>query len=125
MSKEKSDQEDDVRRSQIKLKQEQIDLERACNEARVFKVKQYGDAMRNSMSKMKENSPIEFLPFIKNFERLVKELVVPKELYVTLLTPYSSEKCWSLFNRLQGGVATSYDYIKDYLMDQLHLAQFS
>ena len=60
------------------------------------------------MSKMGENSPLEFLPFIKNLERLANESPVPKEVYVTLLTPYLSEKCRALINRLQGGDASSY-----------------
>jgi len=40
---------------------------------------------------MGENSPLEFLPFINNFERLLSDLSVPDDLYVTLLTPYLSE----------------------------------
>ena len=64
--------EDRFKRDQIKLQQDQLDFERSRNEARVFKLKQYGDAIRNSMSKMGENSPLDFLPFIKNFERLLQ-----------------------------------------------------
>ena len=76
------DIQDEFRRDQLKIQKERLDLERTRNEAKVFKLKQYGDAIRNSMSKMGENSPLEFLPFIKNFERLLKELSVPSELYV-------------------------------------------
>jgi len=73
------------------------------------------------MSKMGENSPLEFLPFINNFARLLSELSVSDDIYVTLLTPYLFEKCRSLINRLQGGDVKSYSYVKQYLLEQLRL----
>jgi len=51
-------------------------------------------------------------------ERLLNELSVPNDLYVSLLTPYLSEKCRSLINRLQGDVKS---YVKQYLLEQLRL----
>jgi len=74
--------EQELRRSQLKIQEERLALESERNEAKVFKLKQYGDAIRNSMSKMGESSPLEFLPFIKNFESLLSELSVPDDLYV-------------------------------------------
>ena len=37
------------------------------------------------------------------------------------MTPYLSERCRTLVNRLQGDDATSYDYVKKYFMEQLRL----
>jgi len=65
--------------------------------------------------------PSIFLPFIANFERLFDSLVVPPELRVSLITPYLSDRCRNLINRLQGEDATSYEFVKQYLMDQLRL----
>ena len=70
---------------------------------------------------MSEHSPLDFLPFIAKFENLLIELSVHKDLWVTLMTPYLSERCRTLVNRLQGDDATSYDYVKKYLMEQLRL----
>ena len=119
--REKFEYEKLYKRDQIKIQQDQLALDHRRYEAKVFKLKQYGDAIRNSMSKMGENSPLEFIPFITNFERLSNEIGVPKELQVSLLTPYLSENCRSLVNRLQGSDATSYDYVKTYLLQQLRL----
>ena len=116
--------EDGFRQEQLRLQTEQLDFAKQKeqkNEALVFRVKQYGDAIRNSVSKMTDNSPIDFLPFIANFERLFDSLVVPPELRVSLITPYLSDRCRNLINRLQGEDATSYEFVKQYLMDQLRL----
>lgn len=113
--------EDQFKEEQIRVQRDQLAMDLRRQEAKVFKLKQYGDALRNSMSKLGDNSPLEFIPFINNFERLLKELTVPNELRVPLLTPYLSDKCRSLLNRLQGNDATSYDYVKTYLMQQLRL----
>jgi len=69
------------------------------------------------VSKMNENTPHEFLPFITKFDTLE----VPNELRVALITPYLSEKCRTLLNQCTGEDASSYDDIKEYLMSQLRL----
>ena len=40
---------------------------------------------------------------------------------MSLISPYLSDRCHNLINRLQGEEATSYDFVKKYLMDQLRL----
>jgi hypothetical protein len=113
--------EDKFREQQLMLQAEQIKLERERRETKVSQLKHYGDAIRNSVSKLKENSPLEFIPFINNFERLFAELKVPSELRVALITPYLSEQCRNLVSRLEGSDVSSYDFVKTYLMRQLRL----
>src|SRR5208282_2659323 len=106
--------EDGFRQDQLRLQTEKLDFAKQKeqkNEALAFRVKQYGDAIRNSVSKITDNSPIDFLPFIANVERLFDSLVVPPELRVSLITPYMSDRCMNLINRLQGEDATSYDFV--------------
>jgi len=113
--------EENFRDSSLRLQTEKLEFERRKDEALVFKLKQYGDAIRNSVSKMSDNSPIDFLPFIANFERLFESLAVPADIRVSLISPYLSDRCRNLINRLQGEEATSYEFVKKYLMDQLRL----
>jgi hypothetical protein len=113
--------EDRFRADQLKLQREQLEWDKQRNATRVFQLKQYGDAIRNSVSKMDENSPLDFLPFIANFERVFTELSVPDGLRVALITPYLSEQCRTLINRLQPVDASSYIFVKKYLMEQLRL----
>jgi hypothetical protein len=61
--------------------------------SKVRKLKQYGDAIRNMVYKMSDNTPHEILPFITKFGQVFETLEVPDELRVSLLTPYLSEKC--------------------------------
>ena len=56
--------------------------------SKVRKLKQYGDAIRNMVSKMSENTPHEFLPFVTKFDQVFETLAVPNELRVSLITPY-------------------------------------
>jgi len=91
------------RKWRLSIQQSQLLLDKSKTESKVFKLKQYGDAIRNSVTKMTEHSPLDFLPFIAKFENLLTELSVPGILWVTLMTPYLSERCRTLVNRLQGG----------------------
>ena len=119
-----NERNDEFRRNQLRLQEEQLRLEQCKTESKGFKLKQYGDAIRNSVSKLTENSPLDFLPFIANFERLFNELSVPADLRVSLIAPYLSDRCRTPINRLQGSDATSYDYVKNYLMEQLRLVLY-
>ena len=61
------DIEDRFRAEQLKLQQEQLDFERKRNDARVFQLKHYVDAIRNSVSKTKYNVTLDLLPFNNKF----------------------------------------------------------
>ena len=83
-------------------------------------MKLYGDAIRNSISKMSDN-PLELVVFFDSVDRLFRELDVPQALRVTVLKPYLSEKAVMLINRLTGAEASDYSFVKKYLMEQYRL----
>ena len=89
--------------------------------SKVRKLKKYGDAIRNMVTKMGESSPHEFMSFIMRFDRVFETLNVPGDLRVALLTPYLSEKCRTLLNRLDCNEELTYDQTKEYLVSQLRL----
>jgi len=102
------------------LQREAIRKEKGKSESVISKLKQYGDAIRNSMTKMSDN-PTEIIVFFYSVEHLFQNLEVPRPLYVTLLKPYLNERALMLVNRLIGHDASNYDCVKKYLMDQFRL----
>src|SRR5664279_668917 len=73
------------------LQREAIAKERSRSEAISSRLKTYGDALKNSITKMSDN-PIELVVFFDSIERLFKELDVPQSLRVILLKPYLNER---------------------------------
>src|SRR5664279_1098276 len=73
------------------LQREAIAKERSWSEAISSRLKTYGDALKNSITKMSDN-PIELVVFFDSIERLFKELDVPQSLRVILLKPYLNER---------------------------------
>src|SRR5664279_5227255 len=80
----------------------------------------YGDALKNTLTKMSDN-PVELIMFFDSVERMFKELEVPTQLRVTLLKPYLNERAIMFVNRLTGDVASDYEYVKRYLLEQFRL----
>ena len=107
--------------SRIEIERRRLKLQEEKENSRASQLKRYGDAMRNSMSRMGENSPVDFLQFISNLERVFISLEVPDDLKVELMTPYLSESCRLLLCRLRGPEANSYKQVKRFLTEQLRL----
>ena len=80
-----------LQHKQIKLIEEKEHLERSKEDAKVAQLKRYGDALRNSVSKL-GNEPLEIIVFFENIEKQFKELKVPDNLCVTLMKPYLNER---------------------------------
>lgn len=102
------------------LQREAMKNEKGDKKSVVSKLKQYGDAIRNSLSKMSDN-PTELIVFFDSVEQLFVQLEIPKEFQVTLLKPYLNERALMLVNRLTGSEASDYELVKKYLMDQFRL----
>ena len=68
------------------LQRDTISKERSKIESVTFQLKQYGDAMRHSISKMSDNT-LELIVFFDSIDRLFAELAVPKHLQVRLFKP--------------------------------------
>ena len=102
------------------MQREAIGKEREKRESVSSKLKQYGDAIRNSITKMSDN-PTELIVFFDSVERLFRELEVPQSIHVMLIKPYLNERAIMLVNRLTGSEASDYVFVKKYLMEQFRL----
>ncbi len=109
------------RTEQLRLQTEQLNLNKERADSLASRLKQYGDAIRNSLSKQPESSALDFLPFINNFTRVATALKAPKELYVQLLTPYLSTKCRTLLHKMSLPDTNDFDKVKAHLTAELRL----
>jgi hypothetical protein len=105
---------------QIKLLEERDKSEKNKEDAKVVQLKKYGDAFRNSVTKLGAD-PIEIIAFFDNIERQFKELNVPKELCVSLMRPYLNDCARTLINRVDASHSADYYYVKDFLLKEFRL----
>ena len=119
--------EDEFRREQIRLQQEQLAMaakknaaDRDAEQSQVKMLKNFGDVLRNTVVKM-GNDVLDFVPFCDSIERQFEELKVPDALRVSLLKPFLNERASLLVNRLDVAHQSDYAYVKTYLFDQFRL----
>ena len=106
------------RQHEIELKQleqehrvSQADEDRARNDSVAARLKRYGDAMRNAMTRQGPD-PIETVSFFRNAENLFRTLEVPQDLRAVLIRPFLNDKAKALIARLEPHHASDYDALK-------------
>jgi len=77
------------------LKKEEIEWK----ESPANKLKLWGDALRNAISRMPVE-PMDIVSWFKYLEKLFEHLKVPVELYAVLMRPYLSDKANFLLSRV-------------------------
>jgi len=88
--------------------------------AKVTQLKTYGDALRNSVTKM-TNEPIDLLLFFDQIERQFLDLKVPDDLKVMLIKPFLNDRARYLISQVASTRAADYVHVKTYLLQQLRL----
>ena len=114
------DEQLSLQHRQIKLMEEKEHLERTKEDAKVVQLKRYGDALRNSVSKL-GNEPLEIIHFFDIIEKQFKELKVPDDLRVSLMKPYLNERARTLANRVEASHSADYKYVKEFLLNEFRL----
>jgi len=112
---------------QLKLQEHQISLmeekqrsDKEKEHAKVTQLKTYGDALRNSVTKM-TNEPIDLLLFFDQIERQFLDLKVPDDLKVMLIKPFLNDRARYLISQVASTRAADYVHVKTYLLQQLRL----
>jgi hypothetical protein len=103
-----------------RLQQEAMEKEKWKNDSVIAVLKQYGEAIRHSITKMAD-SPTEIIVFFDSVERLFSDLEVPEKYKVLLIKLYLNERAALLVNRLTGSEASDFEFVKKYLLDQFRL----
>jgi hypothetical protein len=105
---------------QIKLLEEKEKSEKERDDAQVAQIKRYGDALRNSITKLGVE-PIELIAFFDNLERQFKELKVPDNLRVALMKPFLNDRARLLISRVEASRSADFDFVKAFLLKEFRL----
>ena len=85
------------------------------------RVKRYGDALRNSITRQ-SNDALEAVTFFRTAEALFQKLEVPAELQGILIRPFLNDRSKTLVARLDDKQAASYDEIKTLILREYKLS---
>jgi len=103
------------------LKRQTAECEEAHKDSTGAKLKLWGDALRNAISRM-PNEPIDTVSWFICLERLYEQLKVPLELRAVLMHPCLSYWAKSLLARCDVDKATDYEAVKKYLLQEMRLS---
>jgi len=105
-----------------KLEQERLLKERKMEwkESPANKLKLWGDALRNAISRMPVE-PVDIVSWFQFLEKLFEQLKVPVELYAVLMRPYLSDKAKFLLSRVDLEESTDYGAVKRYILQEMQL----
>ena len=121
IEQEKVDRNDALQRhfknAELEMKQKDVDR----HETTVSKIKLFGDALRNSVTRM-SNDPVEMISFLKSVEQLYESLEVPTELKAALVRPHLNERARSLVTTLSANVAKDYNKMRDAILAEFKLS---
>jgi len=122
------EQEKVLKEKELLLKEKEMEFEREKSrretewkENPANKLKLWGDALRNTISRMPVES-IDIVSWFQSLEHLFQQLRVPYELQAVLVRPYLSDKAKSLLSRVDLDKSTDYCAIKKYLLQEMQLS---
>jgi len=87
----------------------------------VAKLKLWGDALRNTITRM-PNEPIDMITWFICLERLFDQLQVPSDLRAVLMRPYLSDRAKALLACCDVARTADYGAIKRYLLQEMRLS---
>ena len=111
----------DLKERELELKRIAAEKEESYRNCTAAKLKLWGDALRNTVSRMPAE-PIEIVSWFIALEKLFDQLQVPDELRAVLLRPYLNEKAKVLLARCDLDKTNDYKAIKIYLLCEMRLS---
>ena len=121
LEQKKMESEEKRWREELEFKKKTAEREQAYRDSMAVKLKTWGDALRNAISKM-PNEPVEVISWFVNVERLFEQLKVPVELQAVLIRPYFSERARILLSRCDPALSADYVSVKKFLLQEFHLS---
>ena len=104
-------------KEELKLKRS----EKAHRDSTAVKIKTWGDALRNTISKM-PNEGTDVVSWFVSAYRLIEQLSVPADLQAILILPYLSDRAKLLTSKCDQLHSAKYENIKRFLLKELHLS---
>jgi len=87
--------------------------EEKYKESPAVKLKLWGDALRNTISRM-PNKPIEIVSWFISLDRLFDQLSVPNDLRAVLMRPHLNERAKNLLSRCDPEKTHDYKVVKKF-----------
>ena len=91
--------------------------DRAYKESTAVQIKTWGDALRNTITKMPSEG-IDVVSWFVSIDKLFEQLNVPADLQAILIRPYLSAKL--LMSKCDPTHSAKYESIKAFLLKELH-----
>jgi len=95
--------------------------DRAYQESTAVQIKTWGDALRNTITKMPSEG-IDVVSWFVSIDKLFEQLNVPADLQAILIRPYLSDRAKLLMSKCDPTHSAKYESIKVFLLKELHLS---
>ena len=135
MEEKRWQEEREERKKQFELEQKKLEIdekkwheemqlkrsEQAHRDSTAVNIKNWGDALRNTITRM-PNESMEIVSWFIGIERLYDQLKVPSELQAVLIRPYLSDQAKVLMSKCDVTHSSNYQAMKKFLLQELHLS---
>ena len=95
--------------------------DRAYKESTGVKIKTWGDALRNTITKMPSEC-IDVVSWFVSIDKLFEQLTVPADLQAILIPPYLSDRAKLLMSKCDPTHSAKYDSIKAFLLKDISVS---
>jgi len=109
-----------LKEQELELKHMMAEREEKYKETPAVKLKLWGDALRNTISRM-PNEPIVIVSRFISLDRLFEQLSVPDDLRAVLVRPYLNERAKNLLSRCDPSKTHDYKVVKKFLLQKMQL----
>ena len=121
LQKMQLEQQYEEQRRQRDFKERKWKEDRAYKESTAVKTKTWGDALRNTITKMPSEG-IDVVSWFVSIDKLFEQLNVPADLQAILIRPYLSDRAKLLVSKCDPTHSAKYESIKAFLLKELHLS---
>jgi len=115
------EQQYEEQRRQREFKERKWREDRAYKDSTAIKIKTWGNALRNTITKMPSEG-IDVVSWFVSIDKLFEQLNVPADLQAILIRPYLSDRAKLLMSKCDPTHSAKYENIKAFLLKQLHLS---
>jgi len=110
------------RKYELEKKKVELKLkEKEHRDSPAVTIKNWGDAMRNTITKMSSES-IEVVSWFMSVQKLFDQPKVPADLQTVLIRPYLSDQAKQLISKCEFTHTKTFKDLKKYLLRELHLS---
>ena len=109
------EQQYEEQRRQREFEERKWREDRAYKESTAMQIKTWGDALRNTITKMPSEG-IDVVSWFVSIDKLFEQLNVPADLQAILIRPYLSDRAKLLMSKCDPTYSAKYENIKAFLL---------